>query len=276
MLKGFASRTVSEKHLTFKLLEDVMLLPSSRYEAFVNNAQLRRIGPIVEYAYHHYDDADRYFRPTCDLGRYFQTTFQAIKLNQIRRDATVTAKHVEFFRPPEGTENAEDENWMRFCRRLEDAALKAGLPKEFSYALAGTFGEMTSNLIEHSEKSSTGLVGYRWERGEFEYVVADSGIGVLESLRSHPDFAWIADSGEALEQAACDGVSRFGRSSHRGTGFHDLLINIAHRNSYLRFRSGDHVYVIDGIHGFPKKFLRPCGQLPGLLISVVSHPSPSS
>jgi hypothetical protein len=150
--------------------------------------------------------------------------------------------------------------------------MKAGLSKDFSYALAGTFEEMTGNVIDHSERSDTGLDGYRWKPGEFEYVVADAGIGVLQSLRTHRDFEWIADSGEALESAVCDGVSRHGLADHRGTGFHDLIFNIANRNSYLRFRSGDHVYVIDGTHGLPRKFLRPCAQLQGLLVSVISHP----
>jgi len=276
MSSSFASQSVSSGHLTFKLLEDVMLLPSSSYEPLVNNARLRRIGPMVEYAFHHYEEPHRYFRPKCDLGRLFQLRFQSIKRNELTRDMSAIARSVEFFSPPTAIEDAEEDNWMRFCRRLEDAAVKAGLPKEFAYALAGTFGEMTSNLLEHSERPGTGLVGYRWHQGEFEYVVADAGIGVLASLRSHRDFAWIADSGEALEQAASDGVSRFGRANHRGTGFHNLVFNIANRNSYLRFRSGDHVYTIDGVHGFPQKSIRPCGHLPGLLISAVSHPFPTS
>jgi len=276
MSTSFASQSVSSGYLTFKLLDDVMLLPSDRYQPLVNNARLRRIGPIVEYAYHHYEEAHKYFRPTCDLGRHFHARFQSIKRKEVIRDMSETARRVEFFSPPTTIEDSEEDHWMRFCRRLEDAAMKAGLPKEFAYGLAGTFGEMTSNLTEHSQRPSTGMVGYRWDRGEFEYVVADSGIGVLASLRSHPDFAWIADSGEALEQAASDGVSRFGLASHRGTGFRALVFNIANRNSYLRFRSGDHVYTIDGTHGFPQKRIRPCGQLPGLLISVVSHPFPNS
>lgn len=252
-----------------------MLLPSSRYEPLVNKARLQRIGPMVEYAYHHYEESQKYFRPTCHLGRYFQSSFHSIKRNEPIRDRSVTAKPVEFFSPPIAIEDAGEDNWTNFCRRLLDAAIKAGLSKEFAYGLAGTFEEMTSNLIEHSEKAKTGLVGYRWVENEFEYVVADAGIGVLSSLRSHPDFAWILDSGEALEQAASDGVSRFGRASHRGTGFHSLVFNIANRNSYLRFRSGKHVYTIDGTQGFPQKSIRPCGAMPGLLISVVSRPFPS-
>jgi len=94
----------------------------------------------------------------------------------------------------------------------------------------------------------------------------------MQSLRTHPEFTWIADSGEALEQAVCDGVSRFGRESYRGTGFHDLIVNIANRNSYLRFRSGDHVYEVDGTKGLPIKSVKPCGQLQGLLIAVITRP----
>jgi len=266
------SRTVSDRHLTFKLLEDVMLLPRTRYEPVVNDSRVRRIGPLVEYAYHHYDDYDLHFRPSCELGQYFASSFRNIKVNQVKRDQTVRAKQAEFLKPPAEPENADDPNWMCFCRRLQDAAIQAGLSKDFAYALAGTFEEMTGNIIEHSERSGSGLVGYQWTPGEFEYVVADSGVGVMQSLRTHPEFTWIADSGEALEQAVCDGVSRFGRESYRGTGFHDLIVNIANRNSYLRFRSGDHVYEVDGTKGLPIKSVKPCGQLQGLLIAVITRP----
>jgi anti-sigma regulatory factor (Ser/Thr protein kinase) len=93
----------------------------------------------------------------------------------------------------------EDVAWIAFCKRLEAAIKQAGLPGRFASQLAGTFVEMVSNLVEHSERPEMGIVGYKWKQGEFEYVVADNGIGLLNSLKTHRDYAALVDAGQALE-----------------------------------------------------------------------------
>ena len=135
---------------------------------------------------------------------------------------------------------------------------------------------MTSNIVDHSQRADTGLVGYRWSSTEFEYVVADSGIGVLSSLRKNSDYSNLADSGQALEIAIQEGESRHGRNVGHGGGFRHLLNNIANRNSYLRFRSGDHNLVIDGTRIPVTWKIQRCQPLEGFVISVVSKKSPDN
>lgn len=45
---------------------------------------------------------------------------------------------------------------------------------------------MRSNIYEHSGRPGTGLAAFRVGEGVFEFAVADSGIGVLESLKPAP------------------------------------------------------------------------------------------
>lgn len=165
----------------------------------------------------------------------------------------------------------DDLRWMTFCKRLENAAASVGLGDSFAKALAGTVEEMTSNVLEHSEHAQTSIVGYRSSEREFEYVVADSGIGVLQSLRKNSYYSHLEDSGKALETAVQEGESRRGHNVGHGLGFRDLLNNIANRNSYLRFRSGNYVLVIDGTQSTPIWETKPCNPLQGLLISIVSR-----
>lgn len=248
-----------------------MGLSSSERNTVLDQAATFRIGPLAEYIYHEYNRADQCLKARSG-DRNVRAFAKAMDLSGVMSaspDSSLQARQVEFFRSPQANSDYEDWRWIAFCRRLEDASIKAGLPKGFSQGLAGTFGEMTSNILEHSESPGTGIVGYSWREREFEYVVADAGIGVFESLRKHPDYDWLVDSGQALETAVQDGESRFGHKGGRGTGFHLLLCNIADRNSYLRFRSGDHSYVLDGTRGAPRKEIRPCAPFHGFLISVV-------
>lgn len=257
--------------LSFELLEDVMSLPSEESENIISRARIERIGPIVEYAYHDFTSLERLSsNDDSNVLKPLADAFDAARHSHFNRSLSFeTSTTVEFSRTPQTKEEAEDPNWMAFCKRLMSAGIKAGLPRSFSQGLAGTLEEMTSNIIEHSESASSGVTGYRWVSGEFEYVVADRGIGVLSSLRQHADYSWLEDAGEALEVAVCDGESRHGRSAHRGTGFHYLLYNIASRDSYLRFRSGDHCYSIDGTVQPILKKTHPCSSLDGFLISVL-------
>ncbi|PPE73075.1 hypothetical protein C3942_14720 [Solimonas fluminis] len=112
--------------------------------------------------------------------------------------------------------------------------------------LVGAIGELEDNIHLHSQAVDTGYVGYRAGNNEFEFVVADAGVGILNSLKSCPDYADLKDAGDALQFALQDGVSRYGRSAQRGCGFRPIFVGLANLMGMLRFRSGDHVLVIDG------------------------------
>jgi hypothetical protein len=274
-LRNVAPETNKQTYLSFELLEDVMNLPPSKYEEIVERAVIMRIGPLVEYAYHHYKGTRELLSPFDDnqVVNSLTNILHVASPSRASIDTSIKPRPIEFFKCPQSVEEVEDPNWIAFCLRLMYAGMQAGLSKEFSQALAGTFEEMTGNLLEHSEEPHSGIVGYRYIAGEFEYVVADAGIGVLKSLRSHPDYSWLSDSGEALETAVSSGESRHGRRQLRGFGFDRLMYNIAQRNSYLRFRSGDHSYSIDGTRPTPLKKTQHCAHFQGFLISIISRPS---
>lgn len=142
---------------------------------------------------------------------------------------------------------AEDQTeWVAFCRKAQEAAETAGLPKAEAQQLVGALWEMEENVHIHSARPDDGFVGYSATTDAFEFVVADSGVGVLQSLQSCPDYADLRDGGTAIKIALSDGASRFGTTSGHGYGFHGLFVGLANLSGDLRFRSGDHALTIDG------------------------------
>jgi hypothetical protein len=137
--------------------------------------------------------------------------------------------------------------WNVFGVEAHKAALAAGLPARIVWRLMGAMGEIRDNLMEHSEAAATGVVVFCSSPGSFEFVVSDSGIGALASLRSHTDYVHLRDEGDALQCALSDGESRFGRAAGRGTGFSQLFKSLALLNASLRFRSGDHALTVEGV-----------------------------
>lgn len=259
--------------LNFDLLEDALVSSSDRAEKEIVRTRIIRIGPLVEYAFHQYKDApDRLSKWSSSYARRLSEMLQTSSLSAVRDSSSVEPNpdRFEFMKTPHDAAESEDKNWRAFFRRLSNAGIKTGFSKEYSSAVAGTFEDMVSNAAEHSEFPETAIAGYRWSANEFEYVIADAGIGVLKSLRQHPDYEDLTDASEALSVAIKDGNSRHGQNAGRGNGFHELIVNIANRNSYLRFRSGNYRLEIDGTKGYqPTQTSRKCAKFQGFLISVV-------
>lgn len=141
-----------------------------------------------------------------------------------------------------GTES----EWNAFAIAAHKASLGAGIARLATSQLIGALGEMRSNLYEHSEAIDSGLIAFRAGSKSFEFIVADHGIGALNSLKSCGYYNSLSDCGEALRLMLTDNVSRFGPGSNRGKGFRPLFIGLANMNGTLRFRSGDHSLMIDG------------------------------
>lgn len=145
------------------------------------------------------------------------------------------------------TAGARDEmSWTTFGVAAQQAAVAAGFAKRIAAQLVGAIGEMYSNIYDHSGAARTGLVAFVAREGSFEFVAADRGVGVLDSLRTCSEYADLEDHGEALRLTLSDGVSRCGPGTGHGKGFRPLFIGVANLNGLLRFRSGDHALVIDG------------------------------
>jgi hypothetical protein len=264
-----------DPYLNFRLLDGTMKLSAIEQERIIDTARPHRIGPLVEYTYQNLTDAHlrlqkwRTFAAPASLCKALSKN----SLYQFQNDSSITPHQVEFFRIPQNVKESDEPRWMAFCKRLERAGSNAGLFSTFAAALAGTFGEMQDNALQHSEHPHTAIVGYRWTTNEFEYVVSDAGIGVLASLKKNPDCSSLEDSGEALLIAIEDGQSRHGKGSGHGTGFHKLIHNIARHGSFLRFRSGDHCLIVDGVSKRFRQYTQPCSPFPGFLISAICQVS---
>jgi hypothetical protein len=178
---------------------------------------------------------------------------------------------VEFTVFPRANAPLVDPVWVGFRKRFEGAAVAAGFQKRLAQGMTAAFGEMADNVIQHSEDVVSGIAGYRWTREEFEYVVADSGIGVLASLRTCPDYSDIADDGRALSTALTPGESRHGKGSGHGTGFKQVFTSLMNHFGKLRFRSGDFSASLDGQSpGLETAQLAQCPPYyQGFLVSVL-------
>lgn len=262
---------LKDSYLSFRLLEDVMNLPAHSRDELIAQTTILRIGPLVEHTYHYYGQSNNpilFGRSISRQATALAQTLNLPSLNHAPQTTSLTPRSFEFLRTPQTYEEFDSPYWYAFCKRLENAASKAGFEKGYAQALAATFEEMVSNVYEHCEKRNTGIVGYRQYGNEVEYVVSDAGIGVLASLRQNSDYSHILDSGQALDTAVKNGETRHGKGSGHGVGFNRLL-NIAKRRSYIRFRSGDHCYVIDGTRQPPNLRIASCAAFDGFLISVV-------
>ncbi len=165
---------------------------------------------------------------------------------------------------------ASEAVWTGFGLAAQQGAVAAGFPKAIGAQLAAALGELCSNLYEHSDAPETGLIAFRAGLNRFEFVVADRGIGVRESLRSCGEYSALEDHGEALRLTLTDGVSRHGPDAGRGHGFRPLFVGLANLSGGLRFRSGDHALVMDGQN--PSLVSAQLAQkplIPGFFISVI-------
>lgn len=140
----------------------------------------------------------------------------------------------------------DDSAWVAFGLAAQRAAEARGFHRQTAAQFAAALGELYSNVHEHSGAARTGVAAFRVTKTQFEGVVADWGVGVLQSLRMNPDYANLDDDASALELVLRDGVSRFGSAGGRGKGFRPIFIGLANLNGTLRFRSGACALTIDG------------------------------
>lgn len=267
-----------KKHpLDFDLVDDLTLAsPCSRgavCEA-VSSAYVEHIGPLVEYLFHQAARPD--LLPswsTCSPTLATSSLGATLDCGSFQRMPTnlcLDSKDAEFSWCPTNQEVLEDPRWIAFCKRFDKSAQRAGFSRAVSAGMTGAFGEMVDNVLAHSEKPDRAIVGYASAQNWFEYVVADAGIGVLESLRQNPDYGYLGDAGTALRTALTDGESRFGQGRGRGLGFRQVFVSLANLRGSLRFRSGDHGIEIDGTNPcLSKSRVLQRSYYQGLMVSVL-------
>ncbi len=173
-----------------------------------------------------------------------------------------------------GADGDASDEWTLWFSRADQAAQAAGFPNQTAAMILGAFGELQDNVFRHSQAYASGLVAYAIVDGGFELVASDQGVGVLGSLRTHPDYAGVTDAGAALRLALVNGETRFGRESGSGVGIGQIFRALANQDGDLRFRSDDHVLEIRGhspsLQG--ELEVRHKASLPGLTVSVLCRP----
>ncbi len=165
--------------------------------------------------------------------------------------------------------NDEELRWTGFGLKADKAMQAAGLPAGLAGQLVGATKELHSNVYEHSEKSRTGIIAFAVHREIAEFIVADSGVGILASLKSNPAHTSLQHEGEALRLALQPGVSRHYGEPMRGHGFDLMFTGLLNRGSKLRFRSGGAAVTIDGCgKDNPVPVIRERPTMQGFLIAV--------
>lgn len=157
-----------------------------------------------------------------------------------RIDTQTTEFHVI-----EGSDGFQDDEWSQFEIRFDRSAQRVGFSDKKAHALQAALHEMAENAVIHAESPTAILVGYQVTDGLALFSVADVGIGVLASLRSHSDFQHLQLHNDAIREALHDGTTRFGRNT-RGLGFGQVFKALAAQWGYLRFRSGNGCITLDG------------------------------
>jgi anti-sigma regulatory factor (Ser/Thr protein kinase) len=174
-----------------------------------------------------------------------------------------------FMRLGEDFGDNEETRWASFGLKSDKAMQAAGLPAGLAGQLVGATKELHSNVYEHSEKSRSGIVAFAVHKDMAEFIVADSGIGVLASLRTNPVHESLQHDGEALHLALQPGVTRYASDPTRGHGFDLMFTGLLNHGSKLRFRSGTAAVTIDGLaKGNPVPIIRDRPAMQGFLIGV--------
>lgn len=257
--------------LTFDVVDDLVaayargkLVGSQADEAFAPS----RVGPLVELSF---ESSTGRYGPFLESG--WLDPFTQADL----RSALCSTKNVwldgmqhrgflrTVFDPLKIRDDAARTQFLMAARKSAEAV---GFPAATAQSLAAAIREMESNVHEHSGKAATGIIVFQARPSDFEFVVADGGVGILATLREALEFKNLSDHGRALHVALQEGVSRYGRSADHGNGFRDLFRGLADLNADLRFRSGDHALTISGRPDLRQAVLAQKAPFQGFLASV--------
>lgn len=201
-----------------------------------------RIGPLVEMVMARSQYTDAYKNLVFDVP--FAELLSEAALQGRITGLDFQSKYGVF--PLRSYSEKDQGEWILWLKHAELAAIGEGIPRDFAKALIGALMEMQDNIFLHSQHPETGLIAFAAANKGFEFVVADAGVGVLESLHQNPEFAALSDAGSALKIALEDGNSRLARSTGHGYGIGQLFRALAGHNGDLRFRSDDYVLTISG------------------------------
>jgi hypothetical protein len=261
------------------VLDELAVAPIAAVNATLvelGNIFANRVGPIVEYELFR-----RHNRPElpplhayCDspIVQYIAKLLDGQSSQHANLSLQSTVADTVGIPPSLGADAA----WTAFVKRAEATARAVGFTDSVSAGLAGAIRELADNVIQHSEASASGIAAFARVADRFEYVVADSGIGMLASLRRAPEFRSLRDDLEALPLAVTPGVSRHGRSVGYGYGYRAVFLPLRAAYGSVRLRSGRAVLQMAGAG--PRPVQGRCSQRPyhqGVAVSVEISPTAS-
>jgi hypothetical protein len=236
-----------------------------------------RVGPIVEYEFYRRNGGSHLpllsdhtqSRIAHQIARVLDgNTASAVDHSLQAVVADVMAIPVELGR---------DTAWIAFLKRAELTARAVGFADSVAAGLIGAIHELADNVIQHSEAPTPGVAAFARTASSFEYVVADSGIGMLASLRRASEFRSLRDDLEALPLAVTPGVSRHGRGVGYGFGYRAVFLPLKAAHGTVRLRSGHAVLEVAGAG--PRPDQGRCSQRPrhqGVVVSVEISPTASA
>lgn len=162
--------------------------------------------------------------------------------------------------------NADECSWWNEQLRVLKNELTANhFPPTLAGSLTGGVAEMVDNVWLHSASDTPALLAYQVRKKQFAFSVADTGIGILGSLRKNPKYDWLRSSMEAIQFAIQPGVSS---TDSTGMGFTSMLKAMADLWGNARIRSGQAALIIDGTQEVRSNNFIYLPHLPGLHVSV--------
>lgn len=267
--------------IDFSVLDDVLLAPRNRSDQIRRMLATRTIdaiGPAVEYAlqYPRFSEVLPALEalPESDVTTALLSVLRCDDRSRHLRASSFDPLRVEFAMLGYRESAMDGAGWVAYLQRLKNAAKQGGFGDSTAKGLVGAVKELVENVDLHSETPDSGVIGYGFTDQSFEFVIADTGIGVLASLRRCTDYEHLADHGDALLTALTDGESRFGRKTNHGRGFRQLFVALAALYGSLRFRSGNHRLEIEGNSpNLPTSKVSQSVTYKGFMASVTCRPS---
>jgi hypothetical protein len=270
---------MGHRELTFEIVDD--LVAAHARGKIIGTPEVRfvpdRVGPLIELAFEGNSGSfgPLLKSPWLDLGAQADLRLALRGPKNVWLDQLGLRGFLRTVFDPLGFR--DDPARTHFLMRARRSAETVGFSAATAQSLAAAIREMESNVHEHSGKAATGIIAFQARPSDFEFVVADAGVGVLATLREAPEFRNLTDHGRALYAVLQEGVSCFGRSANRGNGFRDLFRGLADLGGELRFRSGDHALTISGRPDLRHAMLAQKATFQGFLASVRCRmPEPSS
>jgi hypothetical protein len=155
--------------------------------------------------------------------------------------------------------------WIDQLRLLKNELIDEGFPQNLAGALTGGVAEMVDNAWLHRETVDSPLLAYQVRKKQFAFSVADTGIGILGSLKQNRKYDWLRSSMDAIQLAIRPGVSRW---DNGGMGFTSMLKGMADLWGNARIRTGQAALIVDGTQKVRSNNFIYLPELPGLHVSV--------